>query len=563
MPKSLVAFDTDHIKEFVFGTDRLKEIRGASSLLDRLNRREMEEVARKHGIQARSIYTNGGAGLFVVDSDRAKEFKLRVQEMYREKSKGRSSVTGVVQELPHHAPDNIDALLEYNLKSQLDLMRYRLRAEKGMPPDIIALPSHPFMRPCNSCGIDYAEYEEHDPGQQDTFYCASCLEKQDEDGRIKSHISETVSRIIRGERVRGEYMWGRILRYLKEVDYNFPGDSEIPDRPNDFNEFHQFTEVKDYLGLIYADANNMGGESEKQDTLQKLRSFAMHVDEAIHRAMSRAIKRYLPITTIDRDGESTSVFPFDILLVGGDDVVMVTDAAKAMNVALAMAQEFRRLTNNEYSLAIGVVLAPIKYPFGLLQDMAESTMKFAKKGGVHPGQQASEDNDGTRINFLTVTGGSEPNFNDIYQELYHKIGKDKKNEFYATLRPYKAEDLQILLNVLATGGELNLGRTKLHQLREAVLQKNLTTSVKDGLAALLNWRDQQRSYVVNHVYEFGHRYQMLRSDPGDPLAGFPQVTFPWFADGISKEGRNIYRTSLLDFIELYDFVSRERKDEDA
>jgi hypothetical protein len=41
---SLVAFDTDHIKEYVFGTDRLKEIRGASSLLDRLNRREMEEV---------------------------------------------------------------------------------------------------------------------------------------------------------------------------------------------------------------------------------------------------------------------------------------------------------------------------------------------------------------------------------------------------------------------------------------------------------------------------------------------------------------------------------------
>src|SRR2546423_6532466 len=85
--KSLVAFDTDHIKEYVFGTDKLKEIRGASSLLDRLNRREMEEVAWNHGIQITTIYTNGGVGLFVVDSNRAHEFKLLVQQMYREQSK--------------------------------------------------------------------------------------------------------------------------------------------------------------------------------------------------------------------------------------------------------------------------------------------------------------------------------------------------------------------------------------------------------------------------------------------------------------------------------------------
>lgn len=33
---SLVALDTDHIKEYVFGTDKLKEIRGASPLLVQL-----------------------------------------------------------------------------------------------------------------------------------------------------------------------------------------------------------------------------------------------------------------------------------------------------------------------------------------------------------------------------------------------------------------------------------------------------------------------------------------------------------------------------------------------
>ena len=49
MRKSLVALDTDHIKGYVFGTDKLKEIRGASSLLDRLNRQVMRELMGDQG----------------------------------------------------------------------------------------------------------------------------------------------------------------------------------------------------------------------------------------------------------------------------------------------------------------------------------------------------------------------------------------------------------------------------------------------------------------------------------------------------------------------------------
>ncbi len=47
--QSLIAFDTDHIKGYVFGTNRLKEIRGASSILDRLNREKTVEMAESFG----------------------------------------------------------------------------------------------------------------------------------------------------------------------------------------------------------------------------------------------------------------------------------------------------------------------------------------------------------------------------------------------------------------------------------------------------------------------------------------------------------------------------------
>src|SRR5437588_3585775 len=82
--RSLVALDTNHIKQYVFATDKLKEIRGASSILDNLNRRVMQRIADDKEFHARKVYTNGGAGLFLVDGDKevADKFGQRVQQEY-------------------------------------------------------------------------------------------------------------------------------------------------------------------------------------------------------------------------------------------------------------------------------------------------------------------------------------------------------------------------------------------------------------------------------------------------------------------------------------------------
>ncbi|WP_373324612.1 Cas10/Cmr2 second palm domain-containing protein [Reticulibacter mediterranei] len=571
MQKSLVAFDTDHIKNYVFGTDRLKEIRGASSLLDRLNRTEMEKAATDLHINIKNIYANGGSGLFVVDKDSIKDFVQRVQQVYRKQSKGKASVTYAIQDLPEDVSDA--NIMTCDLEKELELLKYRLIEKKGCPNSVLALPSHPFITYCSSCGVEYAEKGSLDAQETGTFYCASCIEKQKEDIRIKNHISRIIRdlrsyRIMGAEQVAKFDLWERILWFLDQEKYDLTRSGV--DRPEDFNEFRQFAEAKEYIGLIYADANNMGQIVDTLKSPEKREIFAFEVDKAIHQAMAIAIKQYLPIVDIVRNGKSEPVFPFDILLVGGDDIVMVTNAAKAMDVALTVATRFRELANNErirkltsikLSLCVGVVLAPIKYPFGLLQDMAESALKFAKTAAANDKEEVKDQKerdafDGTRINFQVVTGGSHPNFNETYKKTYQKVDKNRFLEFHASLRAYKPEDLELLLNAIREGHRLNLGRTKLHQLREAILEKNLTTSVQKGLATLRNWREKQRTYVVGQVYGFGQRRQMQRSDPRNPISDFPHVTFPWFADGTHKE-RNVYRTSLLDFIELYDFVTRE------
>lgn len=582
--RSLVALDTDHIKGYVFGTDKLREIRGASSVLDHLNRIAMRDKATSYG--AVPIYTNGGSGLFLIDAEKAESFGEEIQKQYREVTGGGSSITFVILDLPDGAPDNLEELMNYDLKEPLELLRYRLREKKNSPSDVVSFPSHPFMRLCDACGVRYAhgevkeQVEVQDPGEGDGLYCISCIKKRRRNKFIIQLIKSTIKRgKFKRASYDNEYLWVELIRLLRsdEVggEYVLPEDAE---RPEDFNVFREFKGAKEYLGLIYADGNGMGKKIENCKTLAQFQQFAEDVDDSIYEAVCIAIKRHLQIEAHVKDKDDHT-FPFDILLLGGDDVIMVTPASVALDVARTIAEEFHRLTQEKerkwkwesrkgdpegFTLSVGVVLSPVKYPFGLLQELAEDMLKSTKKEGAKravpqrikqaQGETEEQEVDDTLINFMSVTGSTSLDFKRVYASFSSERGEEA---FYATLRPYDLEQLKTLLDVIRGGYRHSLGRTKLHQLREAVLKKNLTTSVSEGLALLRSWRERQREYVYNHVYQFAGRYQRNHYDPDNPASIFPRVTFPWFADGENSRKQKVYRTSLLDFVELYDFVSRE------
>ena len=68
----LTVVETPSIKKYVFSTDKLMEIRGASALLDYLNRHELEAILKP----GEKIYANGGSGQFVFEMS-AKLLKLQ------------------------------------------------------------------------------------------------------------------------------------------------------------------------------------------------------------------------------------------------------------------------------------------------------------------------------------------------------------------------------------------------------------------------------------------------------------------------------------------------------
>lgn len=569
---SLVAFDTDHIKRYVFATDRLTEIRGASSLLDYLNRVEMPRLAQDCGAQ--KVYAHGGSGLFLAPSENAERLCAEVQRAYTECTGGGASITAV----SWPAPEHVSKIGDDDLAETLALLQWRLQEEKLRAPALLALPSHPFLRVCDACGTGYVDASQPDryiprsPDEGKQQYCASCQQKRFRSDRVQRALKAFVDG---GDALKDDPLWSTVIAGLRKMGYDL---SSHPVRPQDFHVFSNFKGAKDYFALIYADANNMGRALEDCHNLLARKALAEKIDRAISTAVCTAVARHLKVDehlkkrAQPASGRHEAVFPFDILLMGGDDLCMVTPASVALDVALTLAETFRDETGRDgidqrRTLSVAVVLAPIAYPFGLLQEMAETALKFAKKAGAEARSRARSSGqsiDDTRINFLIVTGSSSSKFQEIYRAEYCKTDELARQEFHATLRPYTPDDLRFLLQVIRHTDSANLGRTKLHQVRESVLKMNLTTSVSEGMAVLRNWRARQRDHVVRQVYQFAGRYQMPRSNPDDPVSGFPRVTFPWFADG--EDARThyaLYRTSLLDFTELYDFVARTGGNEDA
>ena len=569
--QSLIAFDTDHIKRYVFGTSKLKEIRGASSILDHLNRVETVRMAESADFRATKIYANGGSALFLIDSDKAESLGKAVQKLYRDITGGGASITYAIQPIPDNDSQNLMTATKLNgdveMSAVLELLRTRLRLAKDghqvdrsqddsqhendgrrqeNVADIIALPSHPLLCTCNSCGANYAEAILKDPSDLDEpegRYCLVCEKKRKENETVTRSIPDLIW-AAQKQRVSNQTLWERILQVLSKKDASGQSLYALPtgtERPKDFNAFREFAHGKEYLGLIYADANSMGKVFSGLDTLQAVQDTATQVDEAVFDAMGDAVRLHLPV--------QRGKFPFDILLIGGDDIVVVTPAEKALQVAHTLAEKFYEHTDKKYTLSVGIVLVPVKYPFGQSRMLVEETLKAAKKSGAMSNRNGSSEQEQSRINFLVVTGNTSLNYGKIYDEMHDKkSGYGIENEFYATMRPYTLSQLSWFLDQLREGNKMRLGRTKLHQLREAILKLDNTRTILEALVLLRNWKEKERNFIKDMVRELDIRQTMKQQQMG--------TLFPWFLDGKESSGnRALYRTPLLDFIELYDFVS--------
>lgn len=490
---ALIAFDTDRIKDYVFATDTLKEIRGASARLDELNRDLMPHLIRKADVAAQTIYAHGGGGLFLVAADKAEDARLAVEKAYRKYSGQAASVTGVMIAVPAGFDEQSSS------QSLFKLLQFRLRQAKDNTPTGLSITSSPYLRYCDACGEFPAENFIAELGSE-RLLCQAC--------RKRRHFK------------RG--LWERLQSYGLP-----PGEL-----PQDFSELSEFSKPSGYIGLLYADGNAMGREIESQPTLARIRQFAEAVDNAMYQAVRDAIQTHL--------APLNNKFPCVPLLLGGDDLVMVTQAQSAIDVAITLTEKFGDYTeqqiNKRLSISVGVVLAHANFPFRTMLDLAESALKFAKTEAVKRSLK-----DRSLINFLTVTSANHLDFKSFYTETLKYQLNPQAPIWLRTRRPYAPADLRRLVETVRKLKDAPRGR--LQALGNCVF---LTPpqAMLEGPVTLMRWRGnsedgpnaQQVKEVMNLVQQ--------------PMSNI--MEFPW--NRRTPGNRRIYDAPLFDLAELFDFV---------
>ena len=129
-----------------------------------------------------------------------------------------------------------------------------------------------------------------------------------------------------------------------------------------------------YLALIHADGNGVGSSAGNTDE-QRARFF--HRNRVlIRRALKQAIESACA-------GE-TGVAPLVPLMLGGDDLLVVCRAEKALPFVVSLCEELAKLQSNstggfELTLGAGVVIAKPTIPIYRLHEVAEQLAGSAKR----------------------------------------------------------------------------------------------------------------------------------------------------------------------------------------
>ncbi len=562
----LVTIDTQRVKGYVFGTRYLREVRGASLLLDRLNRSETRECLDSSGADdAEVIYLGGGSGRVLFSSEEtAREFAGRVAELYRREAGNASVAIAVV---PRERGESFPQWMARGVRQS--------RREGLGLSEAIPLIGGRWIRPCTSCGREPSQTIRRDI-QGEHRLCSACCRKREE---IKEFYrwpkhNRRLDQPIPPHAILQQKASDSILASLAEAMERRHGDRSRVLLPQDFDQIGQVSRPRNYFGFIYADGNQMGKVicamareyTAEEEAKAAYRAFSEIVDRATRESAVQAVIDHVEIETREtKGGAPAHLVPAEFVMAGGDDLILVLPAHAALPAAGRFVELFqqkslelqqawvaagrlaRPFAPQGLTISAGVVLAHSAYPASQLLGLSKELMKLAKRKAA----ALSDARPTGTVDFMVIHESSSEGLIERrrreYQDLLASEGAyysdfDPGRAVLRTERPYTGGDLRKLLERIRALRASAVPRGKLKQLYPALFQ---------GYA--------QARFDALRVLE---RLQATGDLASPPL---PELVADLDNFPFSRSGEE-WTTPLTEMIEIYDFVpdvAPMREPEDA
>lgn len=575
MSRYIMTVETVKIKDFLFSTNKLRIIRGASYLLDYLNQIVVPEILKNNGVKKEDIiYIGAGNAKFFVDSeDIAKKIANEVKKAYKIKAPNSKIVASFAKTEYKVGGDN--SKNKRKIWEDIDELAKNTAIEKskGFPMmnlDFIG------VEKCELCGRNSAQISVEnlerdleniglnvkdgrvildnyslkivdliDQITKLTGISTDKEEKSEEKKQVKKGIicEECLRKLIFSNRVKDTESEKKISFYnnMKEEFNTIELGTEISDYENG----------KSFIGFMYSDGDGLGDflkniseefkkESNnpkvEEDYLGFLNKFSETLDRNTKDALLEAIKE---IFAEKKDEKRFGEF----LIVGGDDVCAVFNP----ELVLELSEKFQKIfekkmkdyikgtkaKDSSITSSSGVIIAKSKTPAFQLFEQALKLQKLAKaKRYEHSAKTGF-------IDFQVI--GSEGCVDiDSFRKTINRKDEVKKKDNLVMERPYaidieessKVKNVEELFTTINELKKIKFPKNKLRYIYE--LKRKPKKELDDfekkmEFINILSKMDGKHINFIKENYNIDYDYQEFEK----------------------------YFNNIFDIVELYDFVGGE------
>lgn len=423
MEKFIVAIEIVKIKEFLFSTNKLKVIRGASYLLDYLNQVEVPKILKKNGVKEENIiYIGAGNAKFFVEKDDkdeaekiVKEIIKEVKEKYEKEAPG-AKVVGVYVETAYKKGQKSEEGKE--VWNDLDKLGELTAIEKNKGFSTLNI-DLPYVEKCELSGTEVAEvgvknfsrdlenlgfivkdgnliFKDYDNKEISTIELSTLK------GQISNNLAKTTGKI--SDASFRKILFANLLKKVDKID-NVGFYNTIKEYIRDYENstIQDFQDTDSFFGLMYSDGDGLGdflkGSKEKFIELLKEKDntedlyleFMGKFSKKLDEITKGSLKEVLEEVFENRDEKEKWG---EFLIVGGDDVCAVFPPNLVMEISMKfqkrfednMASAMKEITENigedkntRITSSSGVIIAKAKTPMFQLFEQALHLQKSAKK----------------------------------------------------------------------------------------------------------------------------------------------------------------------------------------
>lgn len=529
----VVGLAAQRIKQYVFETPGLPEIRGASILLDAVAKDMRKKVAQEIGREC-VLQTAASTLIFLAPEEAG--WVSRLKKAFYEKT-----LVAFCASAAHEVALR-DFLGKYGecmraFLSAMDADRYRA--------ELPVWECLPFEARCMFCKKRAATTVEQMPDGEYALLCEPCLVKFKEGrGPRRREQGESLLRDAAIEQLLKKYALNPEKAFTGGLNEMIPETDE--------------RESKKQVAFIYGDGSNFGQITKNLTSLalslQWTRRAELVNRAAIALALSRAMQEAM------YDNPKLNRMPFEVLVIGGDDFSLFTWS----RLAFRFCQQFLELTDLEYHkgdtgkcivgttpicYGVGCLISDEKAPAQRVVAFTEANLlKFAKRG-VKAYEKGC-------IAFLYTTNADQipGDYRDHLIRNYRRearLGKGQASQVpvYLTIQPLTASELDAFLKCAA---EIKDEIGSLQRLAEPFVRQPIE-------AALLHFVYQRaRAESSDERKQFYNRVMCLQASDGKgtqkelfPIQRLNRLTVDTERPtGDSDQSPEAYFAPIVDLLEI-------------